>query len=264
MADKHDFSDQAVDAAKQLAPWSTRIPWWVVLIEGIVIGGIGLMVVFNPEGANVNLALALSAGLVVAGVMQLWAILKNEVPEKIDSVVAARSAIAIYAGLLVLALYFIEGALTRVAGFAIFGTGALLYGLLALVQVIRSDGSSRRQALIEFLLFTTAGLLALWGLYAGGETIVSAVRIIGWIFVVAGIALIGLAIWRQQKGDEADEMIEAVTDSVGGAADKVTSLGRSHDQEEMPSKEDVAAAVADAQKKADSGDMSDKHEGQVQ
>ena len=43
MAEKQDLSDQAVDAAKQLAPWSTKIPWWVVLIEGIVVGGIGLM-----------------------------------------------------------------------------------------------------------------------------------------------------------------------------------------------------------------------------
>jgi hypothetical protein len=53
------------------------------------------------------------------------------------------------------------------------------------------------------------------------------VRIIGWIFLIAGVALIGLSIWRWQKGDEADEMIESVTDSVGSATDSLTSLGRS-------------------------------------
>ena len=90
MAEKQDFSDQAVDAAKQLAPWSTRIPWWVVLIEGIIVGGIGLMVVFNPQGANVTLALALSLGLVIAGLMQLWSIMRDDVPEKIDSAGCAR------------------------------------------------------------------------------------------------------------------------------------------------------------------------------
>ena len=44
--------------------------------------------------------------------------------------------------------------------------------------------------------------------------------------------LIILAIWRQQKGDEADELIESVTGSVSSAADAVTSFGRSDDQDE--------------------------------
>ena len=245
MAEKQDFSDQAVDAAKQLAPWSTRIPWWVVLIEGIIVGGIGLMVVFNPQGANVTLALALSLGLVIAGLMQLWSIMRDDVPEKIDSAVAARAAIAVYAGLLILVLYFVgddpvsgQQVLSRIAGFGIFGTAALIYGLLALVQVFRTDGSSRRQALIEFLLFTSVGLITLWGLYAGGGAIVSAVRIIGWIFLIGGIALIALSIWRWQKGDEADEMIESVTGSVSSAGDDV------------PTKKDVVDTIEEQQEEA--------------
>jgi uncharacterized membrane protein HdeD (DUF308 family) len=262
MAQKRDLSDQAVDAAKQLAPWSTKIPWWVVLIEGLVLGAIGLMSVFNPEGANVTIALALSAGLVVAGLAQFWGIFRETVPEKIDSAVAARAAVAVYAGLLVLILYFLgddnltsQPILTRIAGYAIFTTAALVYGLLALVQVVRTSGSSRRQALIEFLLFGLVGLLGLWGLLAGGENIRTAVQVIGWIFIIGGIALIALAIWRWQKGDEADEKIEAVTSSVDDAADKVTSLGR---KEEAPTqaqvakaKEDAAKAVGEAKDEAD-------------
>ncbi|MEA3336398.1 MAG: hypothetical protein U9R25_10845 [Chloroflexota bacterium] len=234
MSENYDLSDQAVDAAKQLAPWKTSIPWWVVLIEGVVVGGIGLMVVLDPQGANVNLALVLSAGLAIAGLLQFWDILQESVPEKIDSAVAARAGIAVYAGILLLVLYFIgddastgEQALTRVAGFGIFGTATLIYGLLALVQVFGTGGNQRRQAILEFLLFTSVGLVALYGLFAGGTAIITAVRIIGWIFLIAGIALIILSIWRQQKGDEADEMIDAATGAVGGAADAVTSLGRS-------------------------------------
>ena len=227
MAEKQDLSDQAMDAAKQLAPWKTSLPWWVVLIEGLVIGGIGLMVILDPQGANVNLALALSVGLVISGLLQIWDIWQERVPEKIDSLVAARAGIGVYAGLVVLVLYFIEGALTRASGYGIFGSAALIYGLLALVQVFRTGGDKRRQALIEFLLFTSAGAVTLYGLYAGGSAIVSAVRIIGWIFLIAGVALLGLSIWRWQKGDEADEMIESVTDSVGSATDSLTSFGRS-------------------------------------
>ncbi|MFN2134619.1 MAG: hypothetical protein ACK2UK_01610 [Candidatus Promineifilaceae bacterium] len=222
---KESFSQQTMDAAKGLAPWRTSLPWWVVLIEGIVVGGVGLLTVLDPRGANVNLALLFTVGLVVAGASQFWALMRGGIPEKIDSLVSARAAIAVYAGLLILVLYFIEGALTRVAGFAVFGSAALVYGLLALVQVFRTDGNSRRQALVELLIFGLIGLVTLWGLWAGGENIVTAVNVIGWILLLGGLLLIGFAIWRWQKGDEADEMIESVTSSVGSAADSVTSLG---------------------------------------
>ncbi len=246
MAEKRDLSDQAVDAAKELAPWSTRIPWWVVLIEGIIVAGIGLLTVLDPQAANVNLALFMCVGLVFAGLMQMWSVLRSRVPDTIDSIVSARAAIAIFAGLSILILYFIEGALTRVAGFGIFGTAALLYGLLALVQVVRTDGSSRRRALVEFILFTAVGVLTLWGLYAGGEAIVSAVNIIGWIFLAGGIVLIGLAIWRWQKGDEADEMIDSVTTSVSSAGEKVTSLGKSDSAEAaIPAAKEVVDEAQD-------------------
>jgi len=248
MAEKRDLSDQAVDAAKQLAPWSTRIPWWVVLIEGIVLGGIGLMAVFNPQGANETMAVALTIGLLIAGLTQAWAVMRGRVPEIIDSAVAARAAVAVFAAILLLVLYFLgedEGTgaiiLTRIAGYSIFGTAALVYGLLALVQVVRTDGSSRRQALVEFLIFTAVGIIVLWSLITGSqESVASAVRIVGWIFIIGGVVLIGLSIWRWQKGDEADEMIDSVTDSVSSAGDKVSNLGRSS----ADSAKDAAAKIA--------------------
>jgi uncharacterized membrane protein HdeD (DUF308 family) len=242
---RQSISQQTMDAAKGLAPWRTSLPWWVVLIEGIVLAGVGLWTVFDPGGANVTLALLLSVGLVVAGATQFWSIMRSGVSEKIDSLVSARAAVAVYAGLLVLILYFIEGALTRVAGFAVFGSAALVYGVLALVQVIRSGGSSRRQALVEFLLFTAVGVITLWGLWAGGENIVAAIRIVGWILLIGGAALIGLAIWRWQKGDEADQMIDSVTGSIGGAADKVTSLGHKEKADQAASAQAVETRKQD-------------------
>ena len=61
--------------------------------------------------------------------------------------------------------------------------------------------------------------------------------------------LIGLAIWRQQKGDEADEMIESFTSSVEDAGDKVTSIGSKKDVEEA--KEEIAGAIEEVQDEAD-------------
>jgi hypothetical protein len=245
MTQQRNLSQQTKEAAKQLAPWRTGLPWWVVLIEGIVVAVVGLLVVLDPAGTNVTLVLFLSAGMAIAGLMQLWSVFRNQIPESVDSVVAARSAIAVYAGLAVVILYFIEGGLTRISGFGIFGTAALVYGLLALVQVFVDEGG-RRQALIEALLFGGVGLITLWGLFAGGESIITAVRIIGWIFLIGGAALIGLAIWRWQKGEEADEMIDAATARVSGAADQVSSMGQSASAGAKQAAADAKRAAAGA------------------
>jgi uncharacterized membrane protein HdeD (DUF308 family) len=227
----YDLSEQAAEAAKQLAPWRTALPWWGVLIEGIVVGGVGLLVLLDPGRANINLALALSAGLVVAGIMQFWAILNNQAPEGIDSAMSARAAIAVFTGALILLLYFLEEITVR-GGMITFGLAAVVYGLLAAPVIVGTLGSQRRQALIEMLIFTAAGAVVIYTLFRGPEALNTAVSVAGWIALLGGIALIILAIWRQQKGDEADEMIESVTGSVSSAADAVTSFGRSDDQDE--------------------------------
>jgi uncharacterized membrane protein HdeD (DUF308 family) len=82
------------------------------------------------------------------------------------------------------------------------------------------------------LIFTAAGAVVIYTLFRGPEALNTAVSVAGWIALLGGIALIILAIWRQQKGDEADELIESVTGSVSSAADAVTSFGRSDDQDE--------------------------------
>ncbi len=231
MTQDSDLSDQATEAAKQLAPWRTGLPWWGVLIEGIVLAVIGLLVLLNPARANINLALILSAGLVVAGIMQFWDVLNSRAPEGIDSAMSARAAIAVFAGALILILYFLDEITIR-GGMITFGLAAVVYGLLAMPVVVGTLGSQRRQALIEFLIFTSAGAVVIYTLFRGPEALNTAVTVAGWISLIGGGALIVLAIWRQQKGDEADEMIESVTGTVSSAADAVTSFGKVADKDE--------------------------------
>ena len=231
MTQDFDLSDQATEAAKQLAPWRTGLPWWAVLIEGIVLGGVGLLVLLNPARANINLALILSAGLVVAGIMQFCAILNNQAPEGIDSAMSSRAAIAVFAVALILVLYFLEEITVR-GGMITFGLAAVVYGLLAAPVIVGTLGSQRRQALIEFLVFTAAGAVVIYTLFRGPEALTTTVTIAGWIALLGGIALIVLAIWRQQKGDEADKMIESVAGSFSGAADAVSSFGKPLDEDQ--------------------------------
>jgi uncharacterized membrane protein HdeD (DUF308 family) len=225
MAKKQDLTHETLEAAKQLAPWSTSLPWWVVLIEGIILGGIGLLVLLNPTRANINVVLILSAGLALAGILQVWDVLRGKAPESVDSAVSARAGIAVYAGFLILILYFIEEITVR-GGLLIFGLASLIYGFLGLALIFNTIGAQRRQAIVEFVLFTGAGLLIMYTLVSGPSAVTTAATIAGWLALLSGIALIGLSIWRMQKGDQADELINTATNMVNDATDTVTSIGK--------------------------------------
>ena len=54
-------SSSPLDTAKELAPWRANLAWWIILVEGIVLAAIGLLTLFNPEGADRDLALIFTA-----------------------------------------------------------------------------------------------------------------------------------------------------------------------------------------------------------
>ncbi|MEA3335176.1 MAG: hypothetical protein U9R25_04650 [Chloroflexota bacterium] len=216
-----NMTQEALEKGKGLAPWRTSLPWWVVLLEGIVLGGIGLLVLLDPGKANIRLALILTAALVVAGLLQLWDVLRSRAPESIDSAAGARAGIAIFAGVVVFILYFVtddigQKLLTIPVGLIIFGSASLIYGLLGIVMIFGTRGAQRRTAIVETLFFTAIGALMLYTQFAGPEAVTTAATIGGWLALGTGVLLIGLAIWRQQKGEQADEVI----DSVVGVVDR--------------------------------------------
>jgi uncharacterized membrane protein HdeD (DUF308 family) len=205
-----DWTKDAMDQAKQLAPWRTNLPWWVVLVEGIILGVVGILVLLDPRQTSVNVALFLTVMLLVAGLLQLWSALRDKVPQSVESAVSARGAIAVFSGLLIWLLFFMDLLLPEV-GRIIFGLGSLLYGLGGFFVVFGTLGAQRRTALIESIFYTLIGVLMIYVHFAGPTGVVTATRIVGWVALLAGLALIGLAIWRQRQGAAADEKIEQIT-----------------------------------------------------
>ena len=233
MADTSDLSKEALETAKGLAPWRTSLPWWVVLIEGIVLAVIGVLVLLDPQKANVNVALILTVGLAVAGLLQLWDVIWGRAPESVDSAMAMRAAIAVFAGLVVLLLYFLN-ALTVQGGLIIVGLASLIYGLLGLVVVFGTIGSQRRTALLETVLFTGIGLLMLYTQFAGAEAVTTALTVAAWLVLVIGVGLIIMAIWRQQKGDEADAAIDAALGRAGATTSASDLPGTEPGEQQTP------------------------------
>ena len=199
-----DLSNETVSKAKEIAPWRSDLSWWVILVEGIILGGVGLLVLVDVQRTNANVALIFTAALAVAGLMQLWAVARNQVPENLDSLVSGRASIAVFAGLSVLLLYFMDN-LTQGVGLILVGLASLLYGLLGLVLALRTDGARRRSAIIETILFSLVGALMIYTQFAGGAAVSTAVSIIGGLALLLGIGLIIFAFLRRRDDNVDDQ-----------------------------------------------------------
>ncbi len=213
-----DLTTDSLEQVKRFAPWRTNLPWWVVLIEGVVMGIVGILVLLDPQQTSVNVALFLTLVLIISGVLQLWSALRDKVTPEAESLVTARGSIALFSGIIIWILLYMD-ALSPDVGRIIFGLGSLTYGLLGIGVVFNTRGNQRRTTMIESIFFTIIGLLMIYVLFAGPDAIVVATRIVGWAALLAGLGLIGLAFlrWRDQK--QAEETVDQVSGAIEEQAD---------------------------------------------
>jgi uncharacterized membrane protein HdeD (DUF308 family) len=223
----------SLDTAKELAPWRAGLSWWVVLIEGIVLGVIGILILIDPRQTTVNVALFLAAALMIAGIVQMWSIMRGKVPESIDALLAARAGIGIYAGGMVLLLFFLQYLGTE-SGLLAFGLGSLVYGLLGIWASIASSSRRGASAIVEGVFFSLFGVLLLYVLFAGGEDVQQVTSIVGWTAIVGGLALIGLSFYnrnRQQQAEEMQATAVAAEHKVDGNAKDVRLQGETPEEQ---------------------------------
>jgi len=223
MDDKQEksFTDslkqESLDTAKQLAPWRAGLPWWVVLVEGIVMSVIGILILIDPRKTTINVALFLAAVLVISGIIQLWAVLRGKAPERVDSLISARGSIAVFAGSAILLLFFLDY-LGLEAGLVVFGLGSLIFGLTGFFVALQASGTRRRSGLIEGVFFTLFGILLIYVLFAGGEQVQQATRIVGWTAILGGLVLIGLSFYNRARDADREEMSANVDDALVAAS----------------------------------------------
>lgn len=239
------LKDQSLDTVRGLAPWRAGLPWWVVLVEGIVLGVVGILILIDPRQTTVNLALFLAAAMGVAGILQLWAVMRGKVPESSDALIAARGAVGVFASATVLLLFFLNY-LPVEAGLILFGLGSLVFGLVGLWAGFVTRGTRRRSGIVEGVFFTLFGALMFYVLIAGSAAVETATTIVGWAAIVGGVVLLVLAFLsrsKQQQGYEIDDMAGAAASQPDSAAkDTREAMGQ---QWEMV--EDKAGKVEDTQ-----------------
>lgn len=209
---------ELADSAKKLAPWQSGLSWWVILIEGVALAIVGLLIVLDPEKANIRIGLVLSLILFIAGLLQSWALFRNRAPEPVDGIVGARATLGIFSGLIILWL-FVSDLLTAEVGLLILGLGSLFYGLLGLFVVFNTVGSQRMAAFLELIFFTGFGAVVLYTRYAGATVVSTGITIIGWLGIIMGAVLIVYSFIR--RGQENTE--EQAAASAAAAVDRVSA-----------------------------------------
>src|SRR5512147_57607 len=93
---------QAMDTASKSMPWRKDLPWWVVLIQAIILTLLGLFVLTNPSSAGAIVILAAGVMLLIDGIMAVIGSLRGRHKARANTLNAVNAGIAIIFGVLVL------------------------------------------------------------------------------------------------------------------------------------------------------------------
>jgi uncharacterized membrane protein HdeD (DUF308 family) len=175
-------SSKVTESAKAALPWRKGIPWFWILVEGILMLAIGLFMVLAQEQARVAFGVILAAALTISGALQLLAAWRAKQAGNESLFAWIRGGIGLGMGLLMLIL-ILANALSLEAGRVLLGVGCLAYGGLGayMVYLKRQDGI-RLPEILSSTLFLLVGLLLIIAAF-GGE-------LLSTISVIASVVLL--------------------------------------------------------------------------
>jgi uncharacterized membrane protein HdeD (DUF308 family) len=188
--------DQTKDVINRSNPLRKNLRWeWIALQAAIAIG-IGLYALLAEDSARRNIVFAIGAFLLVNGVGTALGGLKRAGTE--NTIVEYRligAGMSIATGAIVV-LNRIWDFQSLKADRVVLGIGLLGVGLIVLIgiAVLRDTGNINLQT-VGFPL-----LLVIWGvasIYQASND-ASSSRIIGWVALIIGLLLVGLAFLRRQ------------------------------------------------------------------
>jgi uncharacterized membrane protein HdeD (DUF308 family) len=192
-------SSKVTESAKAALPWRKGIPWFWVLVEGLVMLALGLFMVLAKQQARLTFGVILAIALAVGGALQLLAAWRAKQAGDESPWGWVRGGIGLGVGLLMLIL-ILANALSLEAGRLILGIGCLVYGGFGayMLYLKRQDGV-RFPAVLSSTVFVVVGLLLIVAAL-GGELLATITVIISVLLMLFGVFLILWAfVLRGQK-----------------------------------------------------------------
>jgi len=199
--------EQAVAIAKDLveknAPWKKGIPWQVVMAQGGVLVGAGLLLFLSPGTGALALQI-MAAILLGSAALSVWRLLRGTVAPQRHAILGFRAGVGITVGLLAIMSTLLAGGTDadRIALAIVLGTGFLLYGAASAVSALaRRDKGMRFPlvALVTSVLGAPLGLYLIIQANRGIEALRSTVANVGLAVAIGGGTLCAYAFYLRSN-----------------------------------------------------------------
>lgn len=182
------MTEQFADALRSGAPWRRGISWVLVLIEGAIILGIGLFLVFKPGAAQNTIRGLVGGFLVFNSVLGLLSGLRGEASQSpMAPYRLVRGGIGLVVGLIVVlqpVFEYVDANASR----TILGVGLILwgaFGLLATFATLRDEGMRWSNVILSGIAIAFAIMI-----FATDKNDHSFVRPIGVVALLIGAILL--------------------------------------------------------------------------
>ncbi len=170
-------------------PWQKGAAWFVVLLEGIFLTGLGLYMFFARSPTYILLGWIIALSLGASGGLRVYLAYQMKGDEKARLWILIHGAIGLIAAILVVFI-LILGVYLQSLGLTILGLGCLGYGAVGLYMMLsKSSFTLRRVELIGTIFYLVIGALMLLQVLGVG-TLVAMIYWINLIIMVAGVVLI--------------------------------------------------------------------------
>jgi len=175
---------------RELAKKATGFLWWITLIRGILLIGLGAYTLFRPEMSALALTQVIAILLILEGIFAIIAAVLGETPSR--GLTLTRGAGGILLGVLVLSNSVLAAKLAATTILYLIGAAVIVIGLMEIAAAIRERKEIEGEAGIILcgVLWVIFGVLLFIAPLSFGVLII---RILGAFAILAGVSLIGLA-----------------------------------------------------------------------
>ncbi len=200
-------SDELTQKAKELAarnaPWTKDVAWWIVLIQGLIMLGIGLYILFAQTLAIRQVVILIGAFLLINSIIEAFQGFDDRVRPRVMAWHMFGAGVGFVVGLLLVSDIFIDF-MGPVAGAVIVSFGLLLTGITGIIQWVLGgeQGVRRLSDLILPIGSLLLGGVTLWTRLGVGDDII---RVLGILATLLGITLLvrTFMLYSQQKDPSA-------------------------------------------------------------
>jgi uncharacterized membrane protein HdeD (DUF308 family) len=176
-------------AVRSVLPWQKGAAWWVVLLEGIFLTGLGLYMFFARSPTYLLLGWVIALSLGASGGLRVYLAYQMKGDERARLWTLIHGAIGLIAAILVVFI-LILGVYLQSLGLTILGLGCLGYGAVGLYMMLsKSSYSLRSMELIGTIFYLVIGALMLLQVLGVG-TLVTMIHWVNLIILVAGVVLV--------------------------------------------------------------------------